>query len=403
MSAEVTFEAAATGNSVFEGWKEPLKDVYYKQGAATYRFVETITSSVLDPRNMASQKTYRAIFSERFTAKIIGSNYSGKLVNESWPADYQFVNTQTAKPTKSEADPFYFVIDHDFTGNDTREGSPRPNEVIAYDPTTNKITALNEGTATITFYQKNTDSHEPVSESFTVQVIKHTPVFTLNPALTNSPEKLYFNKEYPNYFTTTANSPLTITSSDELVAKWVPGSNAQSYTLQTFSKTNTATLTAIQHENYYWARLEGSIDIQLQDPNNHVPFTIDSQDKRDLFDVFSNASPYTWDNGIQMGNWEDGGSWDDKYVDLYFTGVPNKLGFSTSVKEAGIFPASGIYWYVKESEDGVNWSSEIWNNEGTKNITITDSILLNPKTRYVRLCYSGNFGRGCRATKDIQF
>lgn len=395
MSATVTFTAApnSANGYVFEGWKtDPASSTFYKQGANQTSFTETITSSALNPNGLTSQKTYYAIYSRRYTAKITGSNYTNKLVNDSWKADYQFVNTQSATPTNSDADPFYFKIEHNFTGNDTREGSPRPDEVIAYDPTTNTITALNEGTATITFYQKNTDSHESVSESFTVQVIKHTPVFTLNPAVTNSPEKLYFNKEYPDYFTTNANSPLTITSSDELVAKWEQGSNSQSYTLKTFSKTNPATLTAIQHENYYWQRLEGAIEIQLQDSNNHVPFTIDTQEKRDLFDVYSNASPYTWDNGIQMGNWENGGSWADKYVDLHFTGIPNKLGFSTSVKEAGNFPATDIYWYVKESEDGVNWSSEIWNNKETKNITITDSIQLNPKTRYVRLCYSGNFG-----------
>lgn len=417
MSAEVTFEATTTGNSVFEGWKEPSKDVYYKQGAATYRFVETITSSVLDPRNMASQKTYRAIFSERFTAKITGSNYTGKLVNESWPADYQFVNTQTAKPSNSDADPFYFVIDHDFTGNDTREGSPRPNEVIAYDPTTNKITALNEGIATITFYQKNTDSHEPVSESFTVQVIKHTPVFTLNPAVTNSPEKLYFNKEYPNYFTTNANSPLTITSSDELVAKWVQGSNPQSYTLKTFSKTNTATLTAIQHENYYWQRWEGSIDIQLQDPNNHVQNTPLTQENYIKDFQYSYQDPAAdakspmgpdWNDGIYFGgegafDGDEGWNWGEKYIIIKFSGIPDSIYFTANRSST----ATGtIKLSIKQGTSPNNFEENIWESSESSNNNIGRKLKSDPTYNYIKISYEGNlWGRfkDVRITELNQF
>ena len=389
MSATVTFTATpkTADGYVFEGWKtDPASTTFHKQGADQTTITETITSSALNPNGLASQLTLYAIYSRRYTAKITGSNYTNKLVNDSLKADYQFINTQTAIPTNSEADPFYFKIEHNFTGNDTREGSPRPDEVIAYDPTTNTITALNEGTATITFYQKNTDSHEPVSESFTVQVIKHTPSFALKS------DPLYFNKEYPDYFTTNANSPLTITSSDELVAKWEQGSNPQSYTLKTFSKTNTATLTAIQHENYYWARLEGSIDIQLQDPNNHVPFTIDTDAKRNIFVSNYVAPGYSWNNGIQLGDAGDGFNYNDKYVDIKFSGYPDKLTFNTSVVEAGLFPASDIYWYVKESVDGMTWSDVVWSEENTKQVSLEKPIQLKPETQYIRLCYSGNFG-----------
>ena len=124
-----------------------------------------------------------------------------------------------------------------------------------------------------------------------------------------------------------------------------------------------------------------------------MTFTIDSQERRDIFDINWNADPYTWDNGIQMGDWLDGTSWADKYVDLHFTGIPDKLTFNTTIKNAtDLFDVTGVYWYVKESTDGVNWSDEIWNKEDTKNITITDSIQLHPDSRYLRLCYSGNFG-----------
>lgn len=244
MSATVTFTAApkTADGYVFEGWKkDPANATFHKQGADKTTITETITSSALNPNGLASQLTLYAIYSRRYTAKITGSNYTNKLVNDSLKADYQFINTQTAIPTNSEADPFYFKIEHNFTGNDTREGSTRPNEVIAYDPATNTITALNEGTATITFYQKNTSSHEPVTESFTVQVIKHTPKFTWNAART----PYYYGTSIPNIFSTTnTDIETTFVSDNEAFAR------VENNTLYIANARETATITVSQPENY---------------------------------------------------------------------------------------------------------------------------------------------------------
>ena len=378
-SADVTFSMnGCAANHVFEGWKANPADANYLdglQGAEKTSFTRTITSSELDPRSLDSQLTFYAIFSSRFTATITGSNYVDKLVGESFPADYNFISTQTEKPSASAADPFYFVIDHNFDGNDTREGSPRPDEVIAYDPENNTITPLNEGTATITFYQKNTDSHNPVSKSFTVKVIKHTPSFALKS------DPLYFNKEYPDYFTTTADSRLTITSSDTLVAKWVPGSNSQSYTLKTFSKTNTATLTAIQYENYYWNRWEGSVDIQLQNARNHVPLKIESEtDMRSLW--VSNTHNLTWDGGVDL----QGGDYADKFYVFKFEGYPKEITFKYKVNSGA---TTYEYWSVEQSDSNGNWGNATkWVKDGGE--SGEGSLQLNENTRYIRLCYSGN-------------
>ena len=377
--AVVTFSMnGCAANHVFEGWKEKPEDANYLdglQGADKTSFPRTISSSALDPRSLDSQLTYYAIFSSRFTATITGSNYVDKLVGESFPADYNFISTQTEKPSASAADPFYFVIDHNFDGNDTREGSPRPDEVIAYDPESNTITPLNEGIATITFYQKNTDSHNPVSKSFTVKVIKHIPSFALKS------DPLYYNKEYPDYFTTTANTPLTLTSSDTLVAKWVQGSNSQSYTLKTFSKTNTATLTAIQHENYYWQRWEGSVDIQLQNERNHVPLKIESEaDMRALWEY--NNHNLTWDGGVDL----QGGNYDDKFYVFKFEGYPKEITFKYKVNSDA---TTGEYWSVEQSDSNGNWGNATkWVKDGGE--SGEGSLQLNENTRYIRLCYSGN-------------
>ena len=391
MSAAVTFTATpkTAEGYVFEGWKkDPTSGTFYKQGADKTSFTETITSSELNPNGLESQLTYYAIYSRKYTAKITGSNYSGKLVNDSWQADYQFVNTQTAKPTNSEADPFYFKIQHDFTGNDSREGSPSPDEVIAYDPATNTITALNEGVATITFYQKETNTHEAVTSSYTVEVGKYTPSFTWNAAKTT----YYYGTSIPNIFSTTnPDVEPTFTSDNEGFAR------VENNTLYIANARETATITATQAENYKWNGKSEQYVISPVNGNNHVPFTIDSEAKFNTFKHHT-ESGCKWDGSRVMFD-QGGFDWDDNYYDIHFEGIPDKLTFSFDADGA----ASGEEWYVKESSNGTDWSSKTWSNTSNSG---SASVTLQSSTRYLRLCYSGNLNgymSNIHVTERFQF
>ena len=399
VSTTATFTAApkTADGYVFEGWKkDPANATFHKQGADKTTITETITSPALNPNGLASQLTLYAIYSRRYTAKITGSNYTNKLVNESWPTDYQFVNTQTAIPSNSDADPFYFKIEHNFTGNDTREGSTRPNEVIAYDPATNTITALNEGTATITFYQKNTSSHEPVTESFTVQVIKHAPKFTWNAA--NTP--YYYGTSIPNIFSTTnTDIETTFVSDNEAFAR------VENNTLHISNARETATITVSQLENYKWYSNSEQYVIAPVNGNNHVPFTINSENYYNVF-RYDNTGNLSWKNdGVLLGSPDVGsGAFDynDRYYDIVFTGVPDKLSFTY---ERSTTTATDCDWYVKESADGVTWSeNNVW-EKGNSN-TGSVEVQLNPTTHYLRFCYSGNYGgyfRNIHVSERFQF
>lgn len=391
MSATVTFTAApkTADGYVFEGWKkDPANATFHIQGADKTTIEETITSSALNPNGLASQLTLYAIYSRRYTAKITGSNYTNKLVNESWQADYQFVNTQTATPSNSDTDPFYFKIDHDFTGNDTREDSPRPAEVIAYDPITNTITALNEGTATITFYQKNTSSHEPVTESFTVQVIKHTPKFTWNTA--NTP--YYYGTSIPNIFSTTnTDIESTFVSDNEAFAR------VENNTLHIANARETATITVSQKENYKWYSKTEQYPISPVNANNHVPFKIDTEAQYNTLKHHT-ESGCKWSNN--QVKFEQGGfNWDDNYYDIHFEGIPDVVTFNYDADGA----ATGLQWYVQESNDGINWSDKLGHstsNSGSASVTLQSS------TRYLRFCYSGNLNgyiSNIEVTERFQF
>lgn len=104
--------------------------------------------------------------------------------------------------------------------------------------------------------------------------------------------------------------------------------------------------------------------------------------------------------GISIGTWRDG--WhiignDGRSVVLYFTGVPDKISFSTKAEAAraliGAITDNIINnrWSIEESADGTNWE---WVQEKTADgvqISSSTKYQLNPDTRYIRITYYGNF------------
>lgn len=284
----------------------------------------------------------------------------------------------------------YSIADNGFTPS----GKNNEGAVAPYIDGDNKLHLGQAGTLRLVMHQKATDGFYEKTSYKTIEIEKHTPVFTLKP------DPLYFNKEYPDYFHTTANTQLDITSSDTLVAKWVPGSNAQSYTLKTFSKKSVATLTAVQHENYYWAPLEGSIDIQLKKEDNHVQVDLTA----DNYGSFITDSHYdlTWYNdGVHIGDgtW-GGGNYDDKYVVIEFAGIPDRLSFNA----VGTGGATGEYYYIQQGTSKDNLSSTKLAEKESKNWDV--DVALDPTTRCVKLCYSGNFAatfRNVRITERKEF
>jgi len=92
-----------------------------------------------------------------------------------------------------------------------------------------------------------------------------------------------------------------------------------------------------------------------------------------------------WDAGLRLGNGAGGGfNWSDKYVDIHFTDVPDSIYFDHQAQAA----TTGIYFYVMEGPDVSNLS-KIWETDEKKESGVV--FALKSTTRYVRLCYSGNF------------
>lgn len=125
---------------------------------------------------------------------------------------------------------------------------------------------------------------------------------------------------------------------------------------------------------------------------------------------------YTQRHGIALGNYKEGmeglsvtglwelingrreSAWSTKRVVLNFTGVPDRISFSTYTQIVtsigGIFGAEANYnatfehWQLEESADGNNWTMLVTTG---KNENRTINQQLNIDTRYVRITYKGNF------------
>lgn len=126
---------------------------------------------------------------------------------------FKFSGVSSATPSSSQDADFYYVIDQHVSGN--AEGSAHPDMVIAYDPATNKVTALNAGTATITIYQKSTALYSATNASFGFTVAKHDQTMAWDNEISDLTLKKGQSLE-SNTATASSELPVTYSSSNTL-------------------------------------------------------------------------------------------------------------------------------------------------------------------------------------------
>lgn len=286
--------------------------------------------------------------------------------------------------------------------SDTPEdGEPVQNDVTISSSNKNVVDYVNghwkavgAGSATLTIAQKNNDYWTGDTITTTITVVKHTPEFTWHiPATVN------YNRSFAE--------PVSSTNTDEgctftYVSNNTAAINYVNGALRTFEKSaNNVAITVKQAGNYKWAERSETYYVNVEKLANHVELTVNSQAIYNA--VYSNNSGevyYDATSGIRLGG--SSGSvfpindksipaynWDDKYIIITFEGVPDKVSFSYRTNNSS---ATGANWYVQESANGVNGWSEIWSNgdyDKTSYASVTKS--LKPSTRYLKLCYSGNF------------
>ena len=337
------------------------------------------------------------VVNNKFIANIKGTTAYSKKVDNTWVADFRFDTCQTTLPSADINAPLYYTIYHDLTGNNVQQPGFK-NQVISYNPENFTITAHNAGTAVLTFIQQPTASHYTDTLRCTITISKHDVERIWN-------DPVYFNDTIDNYFTTsnTASAIVIESQADTDVAKLTnefnPTSN-NSLDLITFNKEASTTVTVSQAETYYWNAYSEPHTITPIDPNNHVTFTLTQDNYINVFqkaygDPWAGSNGPNWsnggirfgDNGITSG---DGGwNWNDKYIIIEFTGIPDTLTFTTTTDGSATTGeiTDGLFFYVAEKSPTQSEFTEIWNSTKQSNNV---ALKLNPDTRFIKLCYTGN-------------
>ena len=285
-------------------------------------------------------------------------------------------------------------------------------QVIVYE--NGELRAVGEGDATITFAMtpKNEKAlkWEACSLTKTLHVSRRANTLSSN---FMSITKSYGGSET---FTITAsntdyeNYPINLeaVTNGGLVA--ITRTSGNSFLVMAKHTEGTVTLRATQEisTEYVDATLNG-LSFTIGKSNYHVPvslnealfndsyFTTQKYAKMTLLGVTHGTNYYTMSGqSLVLGSEEGGGTdWDDKYVVLRFEGIPDKLTFQHKCKSkilTGLGEVTQAGWYVLESTDGNFSDSKTWTSSLDDQSNYTNvSIDLQPSTRYVKLCYSGNY------------
>lgn len=283
-------------------------------------------------------------------------------------------------------------------------------EVLVFDNSTRKFTAASAGRAMVTISQPVHYKWTEYTGTINIEVKKHTPIFTWN-------DPVYFNQKITDYFTTNNHdTEITISqpSTDEDVAilYFDPENEEDKHTLDltTYYKETTplssTQVTVYQAENWYWYAHTEQHTITPDNQSNHVTFTLtqenyirDFQVPGGFSDPWADSNGPTWtEGGIHfgqggIGSGDGGYNWDDKYIIIEFSGIPNKLSFTTTATQpilnmgGSTAGTDNLFFYVSEGTSDTNFTNT-WTYTDRDN-TITE-LQLDPNTRFLKLCFTGN-------------
>lgn len=310
------------------------------------------------------------------------------------------------------------------------------------------FTAAHAGEATITVAQAETDDIYAASKSYSFNVSRYVPEFTLSatelvleqtatlsltnieaPSISFEPEGIVSYDGSTGVITAVAPGTTTLTVSQAetnsieakestfaiTVSKKTPtlsvkmnGTARTSLSVArgtsvtvAFEKVsdaelNVTTVSGAQYtsfiDNKIYAGEVGTTTFRAQLPETDMYDGI-SVDFSLTVTAVSEYVPVTNNDGYSLGNSSLGGfNWDDKTSTLSFKGVPDKLTFNYRYSSGSATQTSSLsHMYVEESADNSSWS-QIWeNSQPTTTSTAVSALPLKKTTRYIRFHYRGNF------------
>lgn len=126
-----------------------------------------------------------------------------------------------------------------------------------------------------------------------------------------------------------------------------------------------------------------------------LPLIMDGNKFNENGVVINKTGTVEWndDYGICLGSDFGGGfDWNDKFVIIQISDKPDSISFTTKTLVTTAIGSAfggvtGCEFYVSESADNSSWT-QTWKSSSEEN---TVSYVLKESTRYIKLCFSGNF------------
>ena len=255
-----------------------------------------------------------------------------------------------------------------------------------------KLIALAAGTNTVTFSQPATEYWTGISQSKTITVSRKNPNMTTKIGTRHA---WYSIIEHP-FKSLNTEKELQITSSNESLAKYIKEEDK----IYVYGTSGNVTFTVNQEANYkYNAVVNYTKTFEIFQPNNRLPFTLSEGNLEDY--TGGSEGDVSWnDGGVLLGGASGigiggaGWDWSAKYIILSFVGIPDVLSFD--FKNANL-TATQYGWHFYQSNNGSDWIplkeyEDLLMNATGGTSEGSESLKLNPNTRYVKLEYHGNFG-----------
>lgn len=251
-----------------------------------------------------------------------------------------------------------------------------------------KWKAVGAGTAKITISQAESDKWSGASITRTIKVNRYDPEFTWN-----LPETVNYNTAFATPVSSDnkmEDCTFSFSSDNASVINWINGA------LRTFEKAGTHVgVTVTQAGNYKWNEKSETFYVNVEKLANHVEIHLTSAEELKPVNGGTNCTWEWTSSGVRLGGSSTAilpgrpcYNWDDKTMIIAFEGIPDKASWKYRTNNSS---ATDAQWYVKESPDGVNWS-DLWSDtRSSSDLSSKVSKSLKPDTRYLLLCYSGNF------------
>ena len=255
-----------------------------------------------------------------------------------------------------------------------------------------KLIALQAGQYTVTFSQPNTEYWTGVSQSKTITVSKLNTQINWN--LDN--QYAWFSTIHHPFSSsnTMAGCDITVTSSDEKLAKYFPEEDK----IVVYGVSGNVTFTLNQVGNYKYNAVEkNQRSFTIFRPNNRLPMNLSSSNWTDYRN--SNSGSLSWDDGgLLCGetSFASGFNYLAKYVVLSFTGVPDQLSFDFK-NASSVATQYGYHFYQSSTGEDGSWVllkeyDDLLMNATGGTSEGSEQLALLPSTRFIKLEYHGNFG-----------